>query len=1003
MSSEHAQASTGPAALFVSSRWTTTVDRLSLINASLAASLAKEEIPTYCTTLEVKAESFSVDKDTGVTLVSALEDKVRLLSNKDPSSDWLIGSHRSLYPDMYTIPGVDIVVGHMALGDDNGLINAALTMKDDIGGPGANLFLFNHGIPEDIGDNDLEALALDAAKEAKVVWSIGPYVYDHFESKYKALHPHPTHYCYYPALNEQFTKMMVQPFHIGKQQILTMCDVKSEKDFERYYEIAVAIGKVAESFKGLHEIIPGWKLYGVNDDVNQKFRQYLENNSKCGHLRISIVGGVELQELLIAVKQSVLLVAPEKKDPFNFPAFLAMQVGLPVLIPGFSGLARALKALFPSDDYDSFFSVDTGLHDFTVDVDSNTWKDKITERLQRNGIAFKKSGQLKDALMEHEQFKESLAEFIWEAKVVLDCGYEATTEMLLQPETNASNRTPTQVRTSSEPFVKQAIVVSTQRRSSASPTVGVPYRRNRSSVSESDGSTESSAAILDGRRPSSVPSSHSMGSLASVCESMETEDSEPSTPMDTDQIPMIYSKDEQFERDTKEALELSRKESQSDFELPQYPHSIVWCERLRELIDLNEKFISIGNIKICETDEKFKIATGCEGTKVYLGIDVYTGQEVAVKRVNKGDKTDAFIIEEEKVVKSLSGDNIVRYSHVIHTDQYVYIIMELCEKTLGNYIQELKSDKDKLQEISKQLVIDVLKGLRTLHHNNPKILHRDLKPANVLIDIKGTAKLTDFGISRCINPDQSTCLTGASGTLMWQPREVLLGPSNQNGSDSDSDNDSDDDMEEERDNSMEESGIATSEKKTVIEYSSRSDIQVAGMLMAFILSGGYHPFGSLKYTMALSQCICKGTIHNKNINKIPNHSARHLVRQMLLEERHDRPSIGEVLRHPYFWEETSCCRFLQAVCKEINLNFSHHFVVSRDSSNAVAKQLQGEAEKIDCKDLVMTMNNPESDVLTRYPELIPSIYDVILQSNKRGDDNWTLRENIKPFFTDDVI
>lgn len=39
-----------------------------------------------------------------------------------------------------------------------------------------------------------------------------------------------------------------------------------------------------------------------------------------------------------------------------------------------------------------------------------------------------------------------------------------------------------------------------------------------------------------------------------------------------------------------------------------------------------------------------------------------------------------------------------------------------------------------------------LKGLRYLHEVR-HLVHRDIKPANILVNLKGEAKITDFGVS----------------------------------------------------------------------------------------------------------------------------------------------------------------------------------------------------------------------------------------------------------------
>lgn len=73
---------------------------------------------------------------------------------------------------------------------------------------------------------------------------------------------------------------------------------------------------------------------------------------------------------------------------------------------------------------------------------------------------------------------------------------------------------------------------------------------------------------------------------------------------------------------------------------------------------------------------------------------------------------------------------------------------------------------------AKCIIRMMLNGVRFIHRS--EILHRDLKPDNILVDEKGTIKLSDFGGAVDLSNTPFLSTKGFFGTRAYTAPEILL-------------------------------------------------------------------------------------------------------------------------------------------------------------------------------------------------------------------------------------
>ncbi|OAA64676.1 map kinase kinase kinase [Niveomyces insectorum RCEF 264] len=168
--------------------------------------------------------------------------------------------------------------------------------------------------------------------------------------------------------------------------------------------------------------------------------------------------------------------------------------------------------------------------------------------------------------------------------------------------------------------------------------------------------------------------------------------------------------------------------------------------------------------------------------RVYLGMNATTGEFLAVKEVevppklvaqndkNRVRELVAALNQEIETMQHLDHVNIVQYLGCERKETSISIFLEYIS---GGSIGSCLRRHGKFEEsVVASLTRQTLSGLAYLHREG--ILHRDLKADNILLDVDGTAKISDFGISKKTDNIYGNDRTNSmQGSVFWMAPEVI--------------------------------------------------------------------------------------------------------------------------------------------------------------------------------------------------------------------------------------
>jgi serine/threonine-protein kinase len=162
--------------------------------------------------------------------------------------------------------------------------------------------------------------------------------------------------------------------------------------------------------------------------------------------------------------------------------------------------------------------------------------------------------------------------------------------------------------------------------------------------------------------------------------------------------------------------------------------------------------------------------------EVYRARDQLLDRPVALKVLFPELSVDRSFVErfrrEAQAAANLSHPNIVPVFDWGEDNGTYFIVMEFVD---GRALSSILRTAGPLHpDRAAEIAADVAGALAYAHRHG--VVHRDVKPGNVLITEEGTIKVTDFGIARAVNTEESLTQTGAvMGTATYFSPEQAEG------------------------------------------------------------------------------------------------------------------------------------------------------------------------------------------------------------------------------------
>ncbi|KAF8376741.1 hypothetical protein HHK36_004221 [Tetracentron sinense] len=171
--------------------------------------------------------------------------------------------------------------------------------------------------------------------------------------------------------------------------------------------------------------------------------------------------------------------------------------------------------------------------------------------------------------------------------------------------------------------------------------------------------------------------------------------------------------------------------------------------------------------ELVEATDNFKeeLGKGASG-RVYKGsLPNNEGREIAVKKLEKVmEEGEREFQNEMKVIGRTHHKNLVRLLGFCSEGSNRLLVYEYMKNgSLGDLLFKARTRRGWDERV--RISLEIARGIVYLHEEcEPRIIHCDIKPHNILMDQSWSARISDFGLSKLLKPDQTRTYTTPRGT-----------------------------------------------------------------------------------------------------------------------------------------------------------------------------------------------------------------------------------------------